>query len=48
VRVARDAPLPKVNLSMPKAPADLSKLYQIKDQYGLGASIDRLIAALGW
>jgi len=48
VRVARDAPLPKVNLSMPKAPADFSKLYQIKDQYGLGASIDRLIAALGW
>ena len=48
VRVARDAPLPKVNLSVPKAPADLSKLYQIKDQYGLGASIDRLIAALGW
>ena len=48
VRVARDAPLPKVDLSMPKAPADLSKLYQMKDQYGLGASIDRLIAALGW
>jgi 5'-3' exonuclease len=48
VRVARDAPLPKVDLAMPKAPTDLSKLYQIKDQYGLGASIDRLIAALGW
>ena len=48
VRVARDAPLPKVDLSMPKAPTDLSKLYQMKDQYGLGASIDRLIAALGW
>jgi 5'-3' exonuclease len=48
VRVARDAPLPKVDLSMPKAPTDLSKLYQVKDQYGLGASIDRLIAALGW
>jgi 5'-3' exonuclease len=47
-RVARDAPLPKVDLAMPKAPADLSKLYQMKDQYGLGASIDRLIAALGW
>ena len=48
VRVARDAPLPKVDLAMPKAPADLSKLYQVKDQYSLGASIDRLIAALGW
>jgi 5'-3' exonuclease len=48
VRVARDAPLPQVDLAMPKAPADLSKLYQMKDQYGLGASIDRLISALGW
>jgi 5'-3' exonuclease len=48
VRVARDAPLPKVDLALPQAPADLSKLYQMKDQYGLGASIDRLIAALGW
>lgn len=48
VRVARDVPLPKVDLAMPKGPSDLSKLYQIKDQYGLGASIDRLIAALGW
>lgn len=48
VRVARDAPLPKIDLSMPKVPKDLSKIYQLKDQYGLGASIDRLIAALGW
>lgn len=48
VRVARDVPLPKFDLAMPQAPADLSKFYQIKDQYGLGASIDRLIAALGW
>jgi 5'-3' exonuclease len=48
VRVARDAPLPQVDLAMPKAPADLSKLYQMKDQYGLGSSIDRLISALGW
>ena len=48
VRVARDAPIPKVDLAIPKAPADLSKLYQIKDQYGLGASIDRLISALNW
>lgn len=48
VRVARDAPLPKVDLAMPKAPADLSNLYKMKDQYGLGASIDRMISALGW
>jgi hypothetical protein len=48
VRVARDAPLPKVDLSLPKAPADLSEIYQFKERYALGASVDRLISALGW
>ena len=28
VRVARDAPLPKVDLSLPKSPSDLSQIYQ--------------------
>jgi len=48
VRVARDAPLPRVNLSIPKAPSDLSDIYQFKERYALGASVDRLISALGW
>jgi 5'-3' exonuclease len=48
VRVARDAPLPKVDLSIPKAPQDLSAIYQFKERYALGASVDRLISALGW
>jgi 5'-3' exonuclease len=48
VRVARDAPLPKVNLSLPAAPKDLSEIYQFKERYALGASVDRLISALGW
>jgi 5'-3' exonuclease len=48
VRVARDAPLPKVDLSIPKAPNDLSEIYQFKERYALGASVDRLISALGW
>lgn len=48
VQVARNAPLPTVNLSMPKAPTDLSAIYQFKERYGLGASVDRLISALGW
>ncbi|MEI7540248.1 MAG: 5'-3' exonuclease [Actinomycetes bacterium] len=48
VQVARNAPLPKVNLSMPTAPADMSAIYQFKERYGLGASVDRLISALGW
>ena len=48
VRVARDAPLPHVDLSLPKAPKDLSYIYQFKERYALGASVDRLISALGW
>jgi 5'-3' exonuclease len=48
VQVARNAPLPQVDLAMPKAPKDLSEIYQFKERYGLGASVDRLISALGW
>lgn len=48
VHVARNAPLPRVDLAMPKAPSDLSAIYAFKERYGLGASVDRLIAALQW
>lgn len=48
VQVARTVPLPKIDLAMPKAPADLSTIYQFKERYGLGTSVDRLISALGW
>jgi 5'-3' exonuclease len=48
VNCARDVPLPEIELDMPKAPADFSKIYQIKEKYSLGASVDRLISALKW
>jgi 5'-3' exonuclease len=48
VNCARDVALPSLDISMPKAPSDLSKIYEIKDRYGLGASVDRLISALKW
>ena len=48
VQVARNVSLPRVDLTMPKAPSDLSEIYQFKERYGLGASVDRLISALGW
>jgi 5'-3' exonuclease len=48
VNCARDVPLPEIELGMPKAPADYSKIYQIKEKYSLGASVDRLISALKW
>jgi 5'-3' exonuclease len=48
VNCARDVALPKLDIGIPKAPNDLSRIYEIKDQYGLGASVDRLISALKW
>jgi 5'-3' exonuclease len=48
VNCARNVALPKLDISMPKPPADLSRIYAIKEEYGLGASVDRMIAALNW
>ena len=48
VHCATDVALPSLDIAMPKVPADLSKIYEIKEHYGLGASVDRLIAALKW
>jgi len=48
VHCALDVPLPKMSLNLPKAPTDLSEIYSMKEEYGLGASVDRLIAALNW
>lgn len=48
VNCARDVAIPKMEIAMPQKPNDLSEIYAIKDEYGLGASVDRLIAALQW
>jgi 5'-3' exonuclease len=48
VHCALDVALPSLDISMPKKPKDLSKIYQLQTQYGLGASVDRMIAALNW
>ena len=48
VHCAKDVAIPKMDIAMPKKPEDLSTIYQMKDEYGLGASVDRLISALGW
>jgi 5'-3' exonuclease len=48
VHCARDVALPALDISLPTKPSDLSAIYQMKDEYGLGASVDRLISALGW
>lgn len=48
VHCAKDVAIPQMDIAMPKKPSDLSAIYQLKEEYGLGASVDRLISALGW
>ena len=48
VHCAKDVAIPAMDIKIPSKPADLSQVYQMKDEYGLGASVDRLISALGW
>lgn len=48
VHCALDVSLPQMELSIPKAPTDLSNIYATKEEYGLGASVDHLISALKW
>jgi 5'-3' exonuclease len=48
VHCALDIDLPQVDISKPKKPNNMDEIYQYKNDYGLGASVDRLISALGW
>jgi len=48
VHCALDIDLPQVDITKPKKPNNMDEIYQYKNDYGLGASVDRLISALGW
>jgi 5'-3' exonuclease len=48
VKCALDVRLPDVDLKIPKKPHDAAYLQTMKSDYGLGASVDRLLAALQW
>ena len=48
VHCALDVPIPPMSIAMPKRPDNMEKIWQFKEEYGLGASIDRMIAALNW
>ena len=48
VHCALDVPIPTMSIAVPKRPSNLEQIYQYKEDYGLGASIDRMIAALNW
>jgi 5'-3' exonuclease len=46
VNCAVDAPLPKFDKSLPTIPMDIKSVRKLQEEYGLGASVDRMIAAL--
>jgi 5'-3' exonuclease len=48
VSCALDVPLPQININLPAKPASFEKIAALKDEFGLGASVDRIISALGW
>lgn len=48
VQCAQDISLPNVSLALPKYPKDLKLIREMQEKYALGASVDRLVAALRW
>ncbi|MFM1796718.1 MAG: hypothetical protein RL733_499 [Actinomycetota bacterium] len=48
VKCAVDIRLPKLDLEIPKEPLRKNYLLELKNDYGLGASVDRFLAALDW
>ena len=48
VGCALDVAIPEMTIDLPTKPASLEKIMALKDEFGLGASIDRIISALAW
>ncbi len=48
VRVARDAPVPPVEATIPDGPRDPDALDALAERWGLGSAVARLATALGW
>lgn len=48
VHCALDVPIPKISYQIPTSSSSLSEIYQYKERYSLGSSVDRLISALKW
>jgi 5'-3' exonuclease len=48
VSCALDVAIPELKIDLPSKPNSFEKIIALKDEYGLGASIDRIMSALGW
>ena len=48
VSCALDVAIPEMDIALPTKPKSLDKIEKIREEFGLGASIDRIISALNW
>ena len=48
VGCALDVAIPEMEITMPKKPKSLEKIEKLKEDFGLGASIDRIMSAVNW
>jgi 5'-3' exonuclease len=48
VGCAIDVSIPEMTIDLPKKPLDTKKVQEIKEEFGLGTSVDRIMNALGW
>ncbi len=48
VGCATDVSIPKMKIDLPNKPLDTQKIQDIKEEFGLGTSVDRIMNALGW
>jgi 5'-3' exonuclease len=48
VGCATDVSIPKMKIDLPNKPLDTQKIQDIKEEFGLDTSVDRIMNALGW
>ena len=48
VGCATDVSIPEMKIDLPNKPLDTQKIQDIKEEFGLGTSVDRITNALGW
>jgi 5'-3' exonuclease len=48
VGCATDVSVPEMKIDLPNKPLDTQKIQDIKEEFGLGTSVDRIMNALGW
>lgn len=48
VGCALNVPIPQMDISLPSKPQSMEKIRELQKEFGLGASIDRIISAFGW